>query len=119
MHRLREYATQTTLAAIQSLIILYAILSTLALMKALGYPDSEGVVWFRPLAVFIRHYGLVLLILPGVWVWLTIELENGSTRFTKRWSFVSGTLMIGILLWILWPVATQPGMELGPIRSAY
>ena len=103
----------------QSVVILYAILGTATTMKVYGYPEPDVSVIWRPLALFVRRFGLLLFAIPALWVWATIHLEQGPSRFSKRWSLVTGGLVLALLWGLLSPVAMEPAFVLGPIQSAF
>jgi len=105
MNRIGEYKTQSVLAAMQALVIVYGILSTAAILKASGYPD--GVNEWRPFSVFVRQYGLVFMIVPALWVWTTIQLEIRAANFSRAGSLVSGVLVLIILLYVFLGSASQ------------
>jgi hypothetical protein len=56
MDTLREYKAQSVLGLMQTVLILYAILATATLMKAMGYPDEDPSVKWRSMALFIRNF---------------------------------------------------------------
>ena len=111
MDYLQEYKAQSVLGLMQTVLILYAILTTATLMKAMGYPDDDILVQWRPMALFVRKFGLLLMLVPISWCCITIRLENSSSRFSKPWTLVSGLLLLSVLYLVLWPVATQPGFD--------
>lgn len=97
MTLLREHSTHTTIAAVQTVVVLYGFLTTATVMKAGGYPDAG--LW-SGLPLFVRHAGVGFLLIPAIWVWATLQLEQGPGRFSRRWKVVSGLMVIGALWWL-------------------
>ena len=47
------------------------------------------------LAVFVRDYGFLLLLIPAGWVFATLWLErHRSDWLTKRWTILSGVAVL-------------------------
>ena len=90
----RDYAMQSIFAAAQSLVIVAGAMLTAATprMRAAG---GDG-PW---LPVFVRDWGFLLLLIPAVWVFVTLWLErHRSDWFTKRWTILSGVLVLALLI---------------------
>jgi hypothetical protein len=84
----RDNAMQSIFAAAQSVVIVAGSLLTAATPRMRG---GEG-PW---LPVFVRDWGFLLLLVPAVWVVGTIWLErHRSDWFTKRWTILSGLLVL-------------------------
>jgi hypothetical protein len=93
MNPVREYATQSVFAVLQSALIIGGSMSTATLMKARGFPDPTQ--FWHPLALFVRNWGFLLILFPGIWVIATIWLErNRSAYFSTRWTLVSGLIVL-------------------------
>ena len=87
-----EFAAQSVFAVLQSALIVGGSLTTAALMKARGFPDSSQ--FWHPFALFVRSWGFLLILIPGIWVVGTIWLERSrSLDFTTRWTVISGLLV--------------------------
>lgn len=81
----------------QSTVIVSGIMATGAMLKARGYPDFHFPI--SPQVWFVRHWGLSLLIIPSAWVFVTVWLEaRREGEFTKRWSIITGVVVLGILV---------------------
>lgn len=94
---LQDYTIQTVLATMQSTVIVSGIMATGAMLKARGYPDFDFPI--SPQVWFVRHWGLSLLIIPSAWVFVTVWLEaRREGEFTKRWSIITGVVVLGILV---------------------
>lgn len=91
----REYAMQSIFAAAQSVVIVAGSMMTAVALKIRGYPDGDR-AW-PALPVFIREWGLVLILLPAAWVLSTIWLERHRDEFTKRWTILSGLFLLAAL----------------------
>lgn len=112
----QEHSLQTQLAALQSVVILLGIIATGLMLKAQGYPESglrlTGDVWL------VRHWGLALLLVPGIWTFTTIWLEERpNNRFTKGWSMVTGLAILAFLALFLTHTATFSGASRTHIQS--
>lgn len=100
MNRWQEYRIQSVFVALHATLIVGGWLATATMMRAAGYPD-ENLVW-RPLSLFVRNWGFVLILLPGIWAAGSIWLENHRAElFSKRWTIVSGVALFAALAWIL------------------
>ena len=117
MDYLREYKIQSVLGLMQTVLILYAVLATATLMKAMGYPDDDIMVQWKSMALLVRKAGLMLMLLPIAWTCITIQLENGSSRFSKSWTLASGLFLLVVLYLVLWPIATEPGFRMRATHS--
>lgn len=91
----RDNAMQSIFAAAQSVVIVAGSLLTAATPRMRG---GEG-PW---LPVFVRDWGFLLLLIPMVWVFATLWLErHRSDWFTKRWTILSGTLLLLVLVYLM------------------
>ncbi len=87
----RKYAMQSIFVAAQSVTIVAGSMMTAVALRMRGYPDEEKDWPLVP--VFLREWGLVLILLPATWMLLTIWLERHTDNFTKRWTILTGTLL--------------------------
>ena len=100
MNPLREYSIQSVFAVLDSTLIIGGSLMTAALMKARGFPDSNQ--FCHPLALFVREWGFLFILIPGLWVAGTVWLEsNPRFDFTSRWTMVTGVLVFVGLAWLM------------------
>ncbi len=109
----RDYITQSVVAVVASTLILGGSMATAMLMKARGFPDSSQ-IW-HPFALFVREWGFLLILIPAAWVVASIWIENNSNMdFTKRWTFVTGLLLL-VFLAFLMLAAVMLGFGVGNI----
>ena len=115
---LHEYSIQTVLASMQFVVILFGFMATGLILKGAGYPDIGFPINGRTL--FVRHYRAVFLIVPVIWVFATIALEGRpENRFTKRWSFVTGAMLLaGLTYFYFLAAAGATSIDAGPIQSS-
>ncbi|WP_035607136.1 hypothetical protein [Haloferula sp. BvORR071] len=96
----REYAMQSIFAAAQAMVIVAGSLMTAAVLQTHGYPDAKA-EW-RWLPVFVREWGLALMLVPAAWVLTTLWLErHRDAWFTKRWTILSGSLLLAGLVGLM------------------
>ena len=104
MNLWNKYRVQSIFILLQTAVILGGSLLTRVFLKSNGYPDADFP--FRPLPVFIRDWGLLLLIAPICWTLLSLWLEQNRGWFSNRWTIVSGfLLLIGLTLLLISSVA--------------
>jgi len=112
----REYAMQSIFAVGQSVVIVAGSFFTAVVLKTRGYPDP-GAEW-RLLPVFIRNWGVAVMLIPAAWVLGTIWLErHRSDWFTKRWTILTGVLLLGGLAWLMIYSALLAGSRLTEING--
>ena len=112
MDRLRQYAVQTAVAALQCAVIQAGTIISTVLLRSAGYPD-ESRDW-PALPAWVREWGPLAFAIPALWVAGTILLErHRSEWFSKRWTLVSGLLLAGGLL-LLYIVASLQAWRLLP-----
>lgn len=105
----QEYGAQIMLATMHAVVIIGGSLATAALLNAAGYPSSRP-AW-SSLAVLVRDWGFALLIVPAIWVIVTVKLENSLVDpWTKRATIVSG---IALLLSLSLPLALAAMSSVG------
>ena len=112
---LREYTTQFIFIALHSVIIIYTVLITATNLKINGYPEEA---WFAdPFSLYVRHYGMTLLVVPALWLVFTIWIDNEGWEHSRKIVVVSGFGIIVILVMIGFAsmIGAQPR---GPLRMA-
>lgn len=93
----RDYAMQSIFAAAQAVVIVAGALLTAATPRMRG--GGSGGHW---LPVFVRDWGVLLLLIPAAWVIVTLWLErHRSDWFTKRWTILSGVLLLVALVLLM------------------
>lgn len=97
---LREHSIQSVFAALDSMLIIGGSLMTAALMKARGFPDPNQ--FWHPFALFVRGWGFLLILIPGIWVvWSVWSESNPRFDFTRRWTIVTGLIVFAGLAWMM------------------
>ena len=115
-HLIREHTIQTVFAVLGSTLIVGGSLMTAKLMKARGFPDPDQ--FWHPFALFVRNWGFFLILIPGAWVAWSIWLEdNPRIHFTRRWTLVTGMLLLAGLAWLMF-VAVILGSGAGRLVQA-
>jgi hypothetical protein len=100
----REFALQSIFFITHCMVIMGGSMFTATFLKLNGYPEARPVWPWLP--VFIRNWGVVLILIPAVWVLATIWLERHcSDWFSKRWTILSGAFLLAALAWFMFRVA--------------
>lgn len=64
------FSRSTALIALsQTLVIVLGFIAVGVVLKFSGYPENARWVRWNPVAVFLRHYGLILLLVPMAWTY--------------------------------------------------
>lgn len=96
---------------LQVLVIVLGFIALGIHMKFLGYPTaSEYVFRFSPLALFLREYGMYLLLVPPLWMALAVfssPREHGILSLPAV--LLQGVVIILILLCTFLYAAMCPG----------
>lgn len=107
MSSIREYTPQSVLASLQSVVVIAGSMFTGAALKLMGYPEAR--VHWPTASVFVRNWGLLLVLIPAAWVVGSIWLErNRADWFSKRWTIVSGVLVLFCLTYFLYGTTIRP-----------
>lgn len=106
MRIIEQHRPQTILALLQAGTVLVGSIGIGAMLKALGYSDIQGLPW---ILVFVRNWGFLLLAIPLAWVLVTIWMEFHHTWYSKRYTILSGLLLIASLVWFFISVAARAG----------
>ena len=108
MKMIGNMSTISRLALLQCLVVVIAVLTTCGLLKLNAYdPDSE--IRWNPVAVAIRNYGFLLLLVPAVWAAASFALERSAVhRWSPSWTLVSGLMVISLLVSLLWWTTSTP-----------
>ncbi len=107
----------TIIALLQVVAIIGGVFLTRGVFMVHDYPNSA--VDFGTVPTLVRNFGFLLLLLPLAWtvvsMWLEQRCEGGWTR---RWTILSGILILGLLAWLLYYSFSTPGTRrVGPIQS--
>lgn len=107
MNPIREYTPQTVLASMQAVVVIAGSMFTGAAMKIMGYPEASH-DWHLA-SVFVRNWGVLLILIPATWVVGSIWMErNQSDWFSKRWTVLSGLLVLLSLAYFLYGTTVNP-----------
>lgn len=106
MRYLDDHRQQTVLGLFQAGAIMVGSILTGAIMKGVGYSDGQEISFF---VLFVRNWGFALMIIPFAWVFATIWMERHHVWFSKRYTLLSGLLLLGLLCWFLIDVAARAG----------
>jgi hypothetical protein len=92
-------------ALLQFMLVLMGFLALDMVMKTEGYPDdppfmaSLGKVVWSPLALFLRHYGLVIFCVPVIWTVLVSLSQNRPMIFSQEVWLIAGVIIsVGIIV---------------------
>jgi hypothetical protein len=96
------------IAMLQCLIVVIGVLTTCGTLKLNAY-DPEAAIRWNPLAVAVRNFGYLLLMVPAFWTAACIVLERrASNHWNRTWSIASGALFISLLTGLLWWTTATP-----------
>ena len=109
MHYLDDHRQQTVIGLFQAGAIVVGSFLTGAIMKGKGYSDDQEISF---LVLFVRNWGFSLIIIPFAWVLATVWMERHHTWYSKRYTLLSGLLLLGLLCWFLIYVAARAGSVL-------
>ncbi len=65
----------TVLALVQTLLVILSFVTLGIVLKIHGCPDLQPVRW-NPLTLFLRKYGVWLLVLPVLWLLLDLVVQR-------------------------------------------
>ena len=118
--RLPFVGSIAVLGILQILIWFACILFVAVSMKAFGYPETASLSDFPPYAVFVRHYGLLLPLVPGSWlIWATWDWElNESSGISLKVHNIIGCLGLVLTFYLAtcFIFAANPSRR-GPIQA--
>ena len=106
----------TILGLIQVSVVIFGTLFVSGMLKVYGYTENPHLSW-SPIAVFIRHYGLVLLIIPLIWIAAAIPAQAPERHPALPYAstlFGIVLLIFGTFFYIV--VAIGSGPRLGPLQ---
>lgn len=76
------------------------------MLKVLGDSEMQELPW---ILVFVRNWGFLLLVLPFAWVVMTIWMEFHHTWYSKRYTILSGLLLMASLISFFIYMAARAG----------
>jgi hypothetical protein len=77
--------------AVDSVVIVYGVISFGVFMRVSGYPEFDN---FRSEVILVRHAGFLILLVPAAWVWLTVCYESTSQSGPKVLTISTGVLVV-------------------------
>lgn len=106
MNTLREYASQTVIASLQVVAVVWGVLGVTAILNTITYGGAAW-VFKGSMATFIKGWGFVFLLVPVAWVLGTVGAENRVEWFSKRWTIVTGIILFLALIYFFLGVAGE------------
>jgi Na+-driven multidrug efflux pump len=99
---IHEVHVSVRIALFQFVVVILGVLMTRAFFMGAGYPETPR-DW-SAVALLVRNHGYVLMLVPVVWTVATLYFENyGSGTWSRRWTVVSGVLLLVALAFLfLW-----------------
>ena len=89
--------TTTYVAILQVAVTVFGFLALGIVLKFCGYPDGFGVRW-NPLAVFLREYGIWLLIAPLFWTLFALKAQKVDRGILSgRLAMILGMCLAGLV----------------------
>ncbi|MES2597934.1 MAG: hypothetical protein V4662_21555 [Verrucomicrobiota bacterium] len=83
--------TTTIIALVQTLVVVLGFVAVGLVLKASGYPDNPGWVRWNQVAVFLRHHGGWLMLVPILWTYAaTVALNDDRSRVSYSMMVVVG-----------------------------
>lgn len=99
----------TIIALSQTLVIILGFVAVGVVLKASGYPENPMRLRWNPLALFLRHYGLLLLVVPVIWTYFTARsLRDDCLAVTYRTMMGVGVLVAALTITIFIYAALFP-----------
>lgn len=98
---------------LQVLVIVLGFIALGTHMKFLGYPNAaEYVFRFSPLALFLREYGVYLLLVPPLWMALAVfSSPRDHGIFSLPAVLLQGVAIILIFLCTFLYATVRPGVR--------
>lgn len=99
---------------LQILVCFFGFFAVAAIMKAHGYPGNIFATYGTPLLLkFVRHYGLILILIPFVWtLWASWDIERESSPIPPVIHYAIGAIALVLLVWFFL-IATRRAMVYG------
>lgn len=108
MKMMNQTSAISRLALLQCLVVVIGVLTTCAMLKLYAYDPNTSIRW-NPLAVSVRNFGYLLLMIPAIWTAACIVMERReSSHWNRTWSMVSGVLVTAVLAGLLWWTTATP-----------
>ena len=81
-------------ALLQAFVVIAGFVMVGSVLKFSGYPDDPRWLNWNPVAVFLRHHGVWLLLVPAIWSGLAVRTARGEVSRLSS----STMLLVGIVL---------------------
>ncbi|WP_437230451.1 hypothetical protein SH661x_001976 [Planctomicrobium sp. SH661] len=97
------------LALVQSALVILGYFCLGAVMKVIGYPQEIAFARWNPLAIFLRQYGMALLLLPVSWVLISPVVENRRLMYFGQdvWLII-GVAICMLMICLFLPAIISP-----------
>jgi hypothetical protein len=105
-----SYRAISIITLIQAGVIVGGVLIVTAILKAKGYGQGEVPDWFfRSDALFMRHAGFTLLLIPAAWALSTALLARLEANIWIQWSMIAaGIAAVLFGMWYFMLLAFNP-----------
>jgi magnesium-transporting ATPase (P-type) len=112
-----EVHISVRIALLQFFTVIVGVFMTRAAFMMLGYPESN--LDWNGLALLLRNYGFILLLIPVAWTITVTYLENCSVGWwSRRWTLATGILIMAALaILLLWSYSNPYHFHKMPLRS--
>lgn len=112
-----EVHISVRIALLQVFAVIVGVFMTRASFMLSGYPESD--LDWNGLALLVRNYGFVLLLIPVAWTISATCLENNCAGWwSRRWTLTTGILILAALaILLLWSYSNPYHFYKMPLRS--
>lgn len=84
----------TVMGLVQIVCVVVGFFALGIVLKISGYPDGNPLAVWSPVAVFLRTYGLLLLMVPILWVGLAVfSVHRDRGFFQERVALLLGVIV--------------------------
>ncbi|MDB6134329.1 MAG: hypothetical protein JWM59_2572 [Verrucomicrobiales bacterium] len=89
------YRPQGILTLLQTGLIIGGCLLTRGTLKLFGYGTQAA--RFHDFPVFVRNWGLLLILIPAAWCLATVWSEERSHWFSQRMTLITGIVLLAFI----------------------
>ena len=102
------------LALMQVGVVVIGILAAATTGKVLSSANAFPSEWTTRFVDF----GILLLVLPPLWIWVVMKIHQSSkcSEKRRRLAFLSGVLLLSMLLYLNWVTSIQPFLQVCGMR---